>query len=141
SVLRIGNHSVAPFEIKPWNSLPMLSSVGGPPHGGFESCAVQDFCVVRIDAHVVNVLVPIQYRMPALAAIFGEVNPSALAMLPDGACPRSNVQPLRRLGGDSETIGHAHSRRKCDRLPMFGAVARTIERPVPGVPAAPVLPT
>src|SRR5947209_19845624 len=52
SVLRIGNHAVAPFEIKPWNSLPMLSSVGGPPHRGFESCGVQDFCVVRIDGQI-----------------------------------------------------------------------------------------
>src|SRR5437763_137370 len=79
--------------------------------------------------------------MPNLSLILGEVNPSALAMLPDGACPRSKVKPLRRLGISSETIGRVYSRRKCDRLPMLGAVARTIESPVAGIPDAPVFRT
>ena len=123
SVLRIGNYAVAPFEIEAWNSLPMLSSVGGPPHRGFESGGVQNLRVLRIDSHVVYVLVAIQNRMPALAAIFREVNPSALAMLRDCACPRGKIKPLRSLGIDRETIGCVYSGRKWNPLPMFGPVA------------------
>src|SRR5215472_1812280 len=111
----------------------MQPPVSGLPDRRFKTGRVQTFGINRIDTHVIDVLVLIEYRPPVLAAIFRQVDSTTFAMLPNSASPRCKIESLRRLWIDRQTVRSIDPSRKSDWLPMFGTIRRAIEGAISGV--------
>src|ERR1700751_4978556 len=111
----------------------MQPPVSGLPDRRFKTGCVQNSWIDRIDTHVIDVLVLIEYRPPVLAAIFRKVDSTTFAMLPSSARPRRQIEPLWRLRIDRQTVRSIDSSRKSDSLPMFGIIRRAIQGAISGV--------
>src|SRR2546421_11791684 len=81
----------------------------------------------------------LEHLFPALAAVLGEKNTSAVALHSRGSGPCSKVQTAGRTWINCYTNRAIRSFRQSDGLPMLCTIGRTVESAIAGVANAPVL--
>jgi len=70
TVQRIGNHSLAPLEVKSRNAGPVPPAVRRSPGRRFKTSRVKNIGILRINGNIVDVAIFVEHLLPALATVF-----------------------------------------------------------------------
>ena len=133
-VLRVGDHALAPLEVVAPDPRPRLAAVDGAERGLVEAAGVHPPRIAGVDRHVVDVLRLGEDGTPRGAGVRAEEDASPRVAVRARHPPRREVEPLRVLRVDGETVRPVRPGRQREGLPVLRAVGRAVEGTV--VPVA-----